>query len=378
MDAFYAAIEQRDDPSLRGKPVIVGGMGRRGVVSTASYEARKFGVHSAMPTYRARELCPHGVFLRGRMQVYVEVSRALMRILGNYAPEVEPLSLDEAFIDLTGTEALFGPPEKTARRIQEEIRAELDLTASIGLASVKFIAKIASDLEKPAGITVCPPGQERTFLAPLDVRKLWGVGPKAAQRLAEMGLKRVGDIARLSREDLEIAMGKHGVHVWQLAQGIDPRAVSSDRERKSLGAERTFEENIQGEAAVKKKLLPLVDEVAADLRKKGLLAGGVRLKIKYADFTTVTRHRKLLEPAHDATAILEAIVELIARTDVDQPIRLAGLAATELSEEHGARQQSLFDTENKKKRNKLDDALDAVNARFGKGALKRASDVDER
>jgi DNA polymerase-4 len=373
MDAFYAAIEQRDNPDLRGKPLIVGGTGNRGVVSTASYEARPFGVHSAMPTYRARQLCPQGIFVAPRHGYYTEVSRQLMAILGDYAPDVEPLSLDEAFLDMTGTEALFGPPEKTARRLQDEIRAKLALDASIGVATIKFIAKIGSDLNKPAGITVCPPGRERAFLAPLPVERLWGLGKKNAPRVRAMGYSTIGDVQSASRQRLEGELGQLGTHIWLLARAEDPRRVQ-ESSRKSHGAERTLDQNIQGREVVRLRLLPLIDEVAAGLRKEGVKARGVRLKIKYADFQQTTRHQQLLEPANDAGSLQKAVEALLDRVDLDRPIRLVGMAAFDLQEGAAPAQQSLFAApEGRPERQKLDEAIDAVTAKFGKGAVRRAS-----
>jgi DNA polymerase-4 len=373
MDAFYAAIEQRDRPELRGKPLIVGGTGNRGVVSTASYEARPFGVHSAMPTYRARQLCPQGIFIAPRHAHYTEVSRQLMDILGDYSPDVEPLSLDEAFLDMTGTEALFGAPEQTAARLQQAIRDKLALDASIGVATIKFIAKIGSDLNKPAGITICPPGRERAFLAPLPVERLWGLGKKNAPRVRAMGYSTIGDVQTASRQRLEGELGQLGTHIWLLARAQDPRRVSHEA-RKSHGAERTLDENIQGREPVRLRLLPLIDEVAAGLRKEGVKARGIRLKIKYATFEQRTRHRQLLEPANDVGSLQQAVEALLDRIDLDQPIRLVGMAAFDLQEDKAPTQQSLFAApEGRPERQKLDEAIDAVTAKFGKGVVRRAS-----
>ena len=262
MDAFYAAIEQRDDPALRGQPVVIGGTSRRGVVSTCSYEARRFGIHSAMPGYRARELCPHAVFLKPRMRHYIQVSRQFMALLDRYSPLVEPLSLDEAFLEMSGTQALLGAPEHVARRLQDEVHRELRLGVSIGIAPNKFIAKIGSDLNKPAGISVCPPGAERVYLAPLPIERIWGVGPKAAERLHRAGYHRIGDIAASSLDVMRARFGELGAHIWRLSVGQDAREVARGRGRKSLGAERTLVQDIQGAQAVRAQLLPLIDELA--------------------------------------------------------------------------------------------------------------------
>jgi DNA polymerase-4 len=372
MDAFYAAVEQRDDPSLLGRPVVVGGLGPRGVVSTASYEARPFGVKSAIPMHLARERCPHAVFLPGRMERYVEVSRQLRTIFDRYSPTVEPLSLDEAFLDMSGTERLFGPPESTARRLQDEVWRELSLPCSVGVATIKYVAKVASDLEKPRGLTVVPPGMERRFLAPLPVERLWGVGPKSVPRLHALGLRTIGDVARASPRLLAEKLGDLGRHIATLADGRDDRDVDNDRQRKSVGSERTFDRDIRGVASVREALLPLVDEVAASLRREGLRAGGVRLKLKYADFTLVTRQARLETPAHDAHAFLVALDRALERADTDRPMRLVGMAATDLARDDTPQQENLFDAD-RARRETLARTLDHVNKRFGDGALRRAS-----
>jgi DNA polymerase-4 len=373
MDAFYAAIEQRDYPELRGKPVIVGGTSNRGVVSTASYEARPFGVHSAMPMWRARKLCPDGIFLPGRHSVYVEVSRALMEIMRGYSPVVEPLSLDEAFMDMTGSEELFGPPVEAARRILDHIKRDLQLTASIGIAPNKYIAKVASDLDKPAGLTVCPPGQEKEFLAPLKIERLWGVGPKSVPKLHAVGLRTIGDVARWDAGDLEKRFGSFGLHIWQLANGIDQRVVERERSDKSMGAERTFEKDIRGADAVRERLLPLCDHVAARLRKHSMRAGGVRLKVKYATFKSLTRQKKLKAPVNDSESLRAVLEELLGKLDLDKPIRLVGLAGYALVEDDGT-QTGLFD-QGTQKREQLEHILDQVNEKFGRGSVKRAGAV---
>jgi DNA polymerase-4 len=372
MDAFYASVEQRDDPSLRGRPVVVGGLGPRGVVSTASYEARVFGVKSAIPMVVARERCPQAAFLPGRMSHYVEISRQLRAIFDRYSPSVEPLSLDEAFLDMSGTERLFGPPESTARRLQDEVARELSLPCSVGVATVKYVAKVASDLEKPRGLTVVPPGMERRFLAPLSVERLWGVGPKSLPRLHALGLRTIGDVARASPRLLEEKLGELGRHIASLADGRDARDVDNARERKSVGSERTFDRDIRGAARVREELIPLVDEVTATLRNAGLRARGVRLKLKYADFTLTTRQARLDTPAHDAAAFLVALDRAIERAETDRPMRLVGLAATDLVDDDTPRQENLFDGE-RARREKLARTLDDVNARFGDGSLRRAS-----
>lgn len=373
MDAFYASIEQRDQPSLKGRPVIVGGLGERGVVSTASYEARPYGVHSAMPMFQAKRRCPHAVFLKPRMQQYAAVSAQLMEILADFTPTVEKLSLDEAFMDMSGTFHLLGPPLDVAHRLLDRVNDELHLTASIGIASRKFIAKIASDLKKPAGITQCLPGQEQEFLRPLPVEKLWGIGPKAAQKLREANIKTIGDIASCSMTTLEMLLGqKHGEHAWNLSQGIDARLVEPRRQRKSLGAERTLGENIQGREAVRAVLLPLADEIARSLVREGFRAGGLRLKLKYADFRTVTKQHQLKTPLCNRNGLWRALEALMDESDLSRPIRLVGASAYQLTTEIDPFQPSLFEAEEAAK-DGLDHTLEGIRDRFGRHAVQRGS-----
>ena len=392
MDAFYASIEQRDHPELRGKPVIVGGGGRRGVVATCSYEARIFGVRSAMPGFKAQELCPQGIFVRPRMSHYVEVSRQIMQVFEQFSPTVEPLSLDEAFLEMTGAERLFGTPQQMAERMRHAIREAVDLPASVGVAATKFVAKVASDINKPNGIAVCPAGHEMAFLAPLKIERLWGVGPKSAERLRAAGLATIGDVAQAPAEWLVRHFGRLGEHVHRLSRGLDTRDVHSEHERKSVGAERTFESNIQGVQAIRARLLPLADEVAATLRRKGLQAHGVRLKIKYADFRSTTRDLHLDEPTAEAGDLLAGLDLLLQRVELELPIRLAGLATFDFGEERPVEQLNLLvlaapldaspadttDAATGSNRSaapvrKQGEALDRVADRFGKGALVRGA-----
>lgn len=373
MDAFYASVEQRDRPAWRGKPVVVGGVGRRGVVSTASYEARVFGVKSAMATAVAKRLCPHAIFVAPRMSHYAEVSRGLMEILGRYSPSIEPLSLDEAFVDGTGTEELFGSPADLAWTIQRAVSSQLSLSCAVGVAATKFVAKVASDQKKPGGIVVVQPGEEVAFLAPLPIERLWGVGPKTAERLRADGFDVIADVAAVPAAELSVRYGTLGQHLANLARGIDDRPVDDDHERKTLGAERTLELDILGANEVRRNLLPLVDEVAAGLRKAGLRAGGVRVKIKYADFHRVSKERMLPEPALDAQRLIEAIDHLLPKLELQRPIRLVGLAATHLVDERAPRQASLFAEPATQKQEALGRALDAIMHKHGKGAIGRGA-----
>ncbi|MCB9520345.1 MAG: DNA polymerase IV [Myxococcales bacterium] len=373
MDAFYAAVEQRDDPALRGRPVIVGGLSPRGVVATASYEARAFGVRSAIPTARARKLCPDGIFVAPKMEAYAAASRTLMEILGRYSPDVEPLSLDEAFVDLTGTERLFGPPDELAVRIRREIRDALHLTASAGLATSKYVAKVASDVRKPDGLTVVAPGTERAFLAPLSIDRLWGVGAKTAPRVRALGLETIGDVAARTAAGLHAALGHLGDHIHALANGEDPRSVHADRARLSLGSERTLDRDIVGRDAVRDALLPCIDEVSRGLRAKHLRCLGVRLKLTLATFQGLTRELQLDRPASDASSIRAALDVLLDRAPTELPIRLIGVTATGLIADERADQLSLFGDEAVDQRERLEAALDRATDRFGKGAVVRAS-----
>ena len=371
MDAFYASVEQRDRPELQGKPVIVGGTGRRGVVSTASYEARKFGVKSAMSTMLAQRLCPHAIFVKPRISAYVEVSKKIMAVLGRFSPSIEPLSLDEAFVDATGTDDLFGPPVELAWRIQRAVKEEVALSCAVGAASNKYVAKVASDIKKPGGIVVVAPGEERAFLAPLPIERLWGVGPKTAEKLRADGFDVIADIAVTDTAELTRRYGSLGAHISALARGEDDRPIDDDHQRKSLGAERTLEHDITGVAAVRSQLVPLIDEVASGLRKAGLRAGGVRLKLKYADFHRTSREIVLPEPVQDTASLSAALEHLLPRADLSRPMRLVGLAATHLVEASAPRQASLFEQPQTEKAEALGRALDAIHTKHGRGAIIR-------
>ena len=366
MDAFYASVEQRDDPVLRGKPLVVGGSARRGVVLAASYAVRPFGIRSAMPMARALRLCPDLLVVPPRFDRYSEVSEEVFRVFHAFTPEVEGLSLDEAFLDVTRSIALHGEPVEQARRIKGRIRDELGLTASVGVAEVKFAAKIASDLRKPDGLVVVPAGGVREFLAPLPVARLWGVGPKTEEVLLRRGLKRIGDVAAADREDLERELGSIGPWLHDLANGVDDRAVEPDREAKSVGAEETFEEDLAGD-----DLLPFIHgqalRVASRLRRAGLRARSVHLKIKFADFRIATRQQTLAEPTDDGGEIYAVARRLLAKVD-GRPVRLTGVHAGDL----GARPQlGLFDDSQPaaRKRARLNASLDRIADRFGPGAV---------
>ena len=372
MDAFYAAIEQRDRPELRGKPVIVGGHGRRGVVSTASYEAREFGVHSAMPGRIARAKCPDGVFVTPRMDAYVAESRAIHAIFARYTPLVEPLSLDEAFLDVTESRALFGDGRRVAERVRADVLEETGLTVSIGVAATKYIAKVASDHDKPDGLVVVPPGEERAFLAPLPVRRLWGAGPVAQKRLRAAGLDLIGDLQRASLDRLVEVFGDNlGNHFWALANGLDPRPVEPARGARSLSHETTFEDDIADDDAVHRVLLELSESVGRRLRKQGLSGQIVRLKLRYPPFETHTRQRKLASPTDDDLAIYDTARTLLDRLRPSgRAVRLIGVGVAGLVDAESPRQRGLFEGPRADAKSaRVLRALDRIRDRFGESAI---------
>lgn len=377
MDAFFAAVEMRDNPEYRGKPVIIGGDPRRdlrGVVSTASYEARKFGVHSAMPLVQALCLCPQGIFLRGSMAKYVEVSRQIMQIFSRYTPLVEPLSIDEAFLDVHGCQGLFGPPQEIAARIQADICRELGLTCSVGIAPNKFLAKLASDLKKPQGLTVIRPEEVEAVLHPLPIEKLWGVGEKTAAKLKNMGIDTVGQLARLPQNLLSTAFGKSGASLWHLARGEDVREVETCRRAKSISRETTFPRDITDMEQVRAVLLELADDVALSLRSNNFLAGTVSLKVRYGDFVTITRQGALLAPACLTMPIYTKVLELLNRVNLNgRGIRLLGVGSANLKSKSDSLQLNFFTDPALVKEEKIAEAVDRVSQRYGRGAVTRAT-----
>ncbi len=375
MDAFYASIEQRDRPELFGKPVIVGGEGRRGVVATASYEARVFGVRSAMPGGRARALCPQGIFMTPRMDVYASVSDQVRAIFERYTPLVEPLSLDEAFLDVTGSRALFGDGAAIAARVRADVRAETGLTVSVGVATSKYVAKVASDLRKPDGLVVVPAGGERAFLAPLPFGRLWGAGPVTQQRLREARVTTIGDVQRLSREELARWVGEAAAeHYHALASGIDPREVEPDRDAKSISHETTFPEDVSSDERCRRVLLELSEAVGRRLRRHGIRGDVVRLKLRYPPFETHTRQRKLAAATDDDLEIYRTAKALLddARPS-GRPVRLLGVGVGGLLEGRRPRQGLLFDEPRAAEKSRsLLRAMDAIRDRFGDDAIGHA------
>ncbi|HEV7998235.1 MAG TPA: DNA polymerase IV [Planctomycetaceae bacterium] len=377
MDAFYASVEQRDRPELRGRPVIVGGLRGRGVVCAASYEARPFGVHSAMPTATAKRLCPHAVFLPVRMKLYAEIGRQIRDILLTFTPLVEPLSLDEAFLDVAGCEPLFGTAPEIAVQIKARVKSETGLTASVGVAPNKFLAKLASDHGKPNGLVVVAFDRVAEFLAPLPVGRIWGVGKKAEKRLHALGIETIGQLARLSEQDLVGQFGDLGEHFRQLANGNDNRQVVPDREAKSISTETTFAKDISDRQLLRDWLLDLTDQLAARLRHVGLRARTVELKIRSSDFKTRHRAQALPEASNATDAIWQTAQTIFEQglTREMLPLRLLGVGATRLTAEAAA-QHSLFDAEERDRQHALDQTVDAIRKQFGSAAVRRGALVD--
>jgi len=376
MDAFYAAIEQRDRPELRGRPVIVGADPKgRGVVSTASYEAREYGVRSAMPIGRAARLCPDAAFVPVDMGKYRQVSLQIMAILADFSPLVEPVSVDEAFLDLTGTERLLGSPLEAVRRIKDRIRAETGLTASAGLASNKFLAKVASDLEKPDGLVVVPPGGEATFLAPLPVERIWGVGHVTAKALGDLGIATVGQLQGVPRSVLVRRFGKHGEDLHDLAFGRDDRPVEPFGVPKSVGAEETFDADVRDAERLKTTLRAHAERVAAELREGGFAAARVTLKLRLAPFETHTRS-VTGEPTQDGLELYRRAVALLEREGVTRPVRLIGLSASNLGPA-GVGQLDLLDP-TALRRERLAQVVDRLTERFGEGTVVPATLLPRR
>ncbi len=378
LDAFFASVEELLNPDLKGKPIIVGGSASgRGVVSSASYAAREFGVRSAMPTAHALRLCPEAIVVPPRHGVYEAHSKRVMEVLREYSPLLEQVSIDEAFLDLTGCERLWGPIPDLARSIQQRILDETSLSASMGLASNKLVAKIASDLRKPFGFVFVEHGREAEFLAPLAVEKLWGVGKATAETLHRLGVRTIGDLAALSEETLTQAFGPHGAGLKRRALGQDDSPVVTEREAKSVSNEETFARDLTDEDALKKELLRLSDKVAARLRANGQAGRTVRLKLRYHDFETIQRSTTLSEPTHSAREIYASILALWEKNwRRGRPVRLVGVGVANLVREP-ARQLGLFDKEPRRDE-KLERTLDEIRARFGRDAIQRASLKKER
>jgi DNA polymerase-4 len=371
LDAFFASVEQRDRPELRGRPVIVGGAGgedARGVVSAASYEARIFGVHSAMSLREAYRRCPDGVFLPVDGRRYQAASRDVMAILRRFTPAVEPISIDEAFLDVTGSAALFGDGPSIARQIRAAVREEVGLTVSVGVASTKLVAKIASDLRKPDGLVVVPPGEEVAFLAPLPISRLWGVGEKTAAALAEYAVRTIGDLAALPPDLVVRRFGKHGASLVARARGVDSDPVHEGDPAKSVGHEHTFDVDTSDPEVIERTLLAMAEGVSGRLRSAGVRAGTIAVKVRDSRFHTITRQRALAEPTDLTDPIFRAALEL-ARPEVrGMRVRLLGVSASNLGERE---QLALFEATEPRRRRAVE-AADELRHRYGDRAVTRA------
>jgi DNA polymerase-4 len=384
MDAFYASVEVREDPSLVGRPVVVGGTGGRGVVASASYEARAYGVRSAMPVAQARRLCPHAVFLPPRFELYREASAQLQEILAEVTPIVEPIALDEAFLDVSGATGLFGAPEAIGARIRRKVADALHLAASVGAGPNKLVAKLASKAAKPSsdrsgvrpgpGVVVVAEEGVLEFLWPLPASSLWGVGPATMQRLARLGAQRVADVARLPEDALVSALGKVAGHlVHELAWGRDERRVAPQRAPKSLGHEETYESDVTDRAFLDKRLVSMADQVAGRLRAAGLVARTVTLKLRYGDFQTLTRSHSFAGTVSSGPAILGAARALLAQLGLGNGVRLLGVSASGLVPKQAAPGEQLrLELSCAPAWDRAMEAVDEVRGRFGYGAVRPA------
>lgn len=379
MDAFYASIEERDHPELQGQPIIVGGRTEsRGVVSAANYAAREFGVHSAMPMKTARALCPHAHYFPVRMKDYAAVSQIIQQIFHRFTPLVEPLSLDEAFLDVTGSKLLFGSGEQIAHSIKREIQESLQLIASVGVAPNKFLAKIASDADKPDGLVIVTPDKIHEFLDPLPISRIWGIGKVATKRFNQLGIQTVSQLRALEPDLLTELFGEQGQHLWKLSQGIDDRPVVPERQAKSISRETTFSQDVTDMEILKAVLIELVEDVARRLRKNQLRGKTIQLKIRYDDFSTFTRASTIAQPTDITREIQETALQILEQRLPARrlSIRLIGVGVTGF--DHSSRQQrSLFDEEDQQKYARLDQIKDQIADRFGLDSLKRGNRISK-
>jgi len=375
MDAFFAAVEQRDDPSLQGKPVIVGadpkGGKGRGVVAACSYEARKFGIHSALPISVAFRKCPYGIYLSPHRYKYEHESKKIFQILGRFTPDIEPISIDEAFLDISNSYKLFGTPRETCLKIKETIKSETKLTASVGMAPNKMTAKIASDLEKPDGLVIVSQKNLLDFLHPLPVEKLWGVGKRTKQMLRDFGILTIGDLANQNRASFAKRFGKAGEHVWKLANGIDERDVERCREVKSIGHEYTFDEDEKNEQVMTDTLMDLCEMVSRRMRKSGLKGKTIHLKLRFSDFKTYTRAVSVKAATNYVEDIYRLSADKLKEFDLKgKAVRLIGVQVSNLND--SMEQYSLFEKEPEQegKKEKLHQAVDLIKDKFGEKAIK--------
>lgn len=368
MDAFYASVEQRDHPEYQGKPVIVGGKSSRGVVAAASYEARRYGIHSAMPIMEAKRRCPQGIYVVPQIGKYAEISAQIVHVFAEFSPRIETLALDEAFLDVTGMELLYGDVMCIARQIKDRVYDELGLIVSVGAASNKFLAKLASAHRKPDGLMIIRPGEELDFLAPLPVNRLWGVGEVTERKLKLLQVDSVGKLRQIDPYTLERTLGKYAIELYNLAWGRDERPVIPDREAKSIGNEDTFETDIEQSDEIKTKLLALAERVGWRLRKEGLAGKTITLKVRFSSFRTITRSITLQDPMALDDIIYETAVQLMDKIIVKEGIRLLGVSVTNFSQR--STQLCLFN-EATEKREKIASAMDELKERFGTDIVKR-------
>lgn len=408
MDAFYASVEQRDDPSLVGKPVIIGAQGARGVVSAASYEARKFGVRSAMPGYRAHELCPQGIFLPGDMKKYAAISKQVHGVFREFTDQIEPLALDEAFLDISGSIGLFGTPKAIGAKLKERVREEVGLVISVGIAPNKLVAKIACTQGKPDGLLLINPEQIRGLMNPLPVRALWGVGPKAEARLKRIKIKTIRQLVEAKTTELRAVFGEHAEEIQRRARGEDSREVESERAPKSIGEEATFSDNVTDPDRISGAITAHAEMVASRARRAGYAGQTVTLKVKLSArkawgerivsnhelFPVMSRQTKLKAPTTDGAAIRETALALWKKLNIKEPVRLIGVSLSDLHALQSTRQLGLFDAPPpvapavKKsadegppainRAEKLGQTLDAISERFGAGAIGRAVEAPHK
>lgn len=380
LDAFFAAVEQRDNPSLKGKPVIIGGQPpSRGVVATASYEARKYGIKSAMPLTQAYRLCPHAVFLPVDMARYKEASRQVLAILSSYTPIIEPLSIDEAFLDVSGCTSIFRPAEKIAESIKKRVKTEVGLNISVGISYNKFLAKLATELGKPDGLEIIRPEEALDILRPLPVSYLWGVGAKSQQKLKSLGVNTIGDLGQTKPEKLEKHLGSPAFLLWELANGIDKRKVEPYRERKSIGKETTFQHDADDFSKLEKTMLYFAGLIGRRLREENISARKITVKVRYSNLKTITRSKTLKEPFDSDSVIYNAAGELLKQVyNAGEKVRLIGLYVGSLQSSAGWEQGTLFADDQTPPNVHLDKVLDKIRQRFGQDVITRASLLDRK
>lgn len=374
MDAFFAAVEQLDNPKLKGKPVIIGGvsLNNRGVVSTASYEARKYGIHSAMPIAQAKKLCPHGIYLPGRGKRYSEISKQIFEILKQITPKIEKLSIDEAFLDVKGCHRLYGNSNEIAKLIKDKVKEQTGLICSVGVASNKFLAKIASDLEKPDGLVVINDDSVAKILDDLSIKKIPGIGKKSSKKLNDLGIYKIKQLKNLNIDQLQNLFGKHGISLYNLIRGKDNRTVNTEQEVKSISNETTFSEDISDMDLLLKYLLKLSQKVTRRIRKKNLVGNTIFIKVKDNQFNVVTRRITINSNIDSTDDLYKYSKELLNKVKIKKPIRLIGVGIAGLKYKN-KEQLSLFDSNKGKK--EFNNAIDIIKDKFGNESIKRARDL---